>query len=131
MPSTGDNGNEPSSEVRRARDEGDLSWRHQVPTGSAGVRCLRVRQADDVFDEIASAATFFVARRSASNKGASIDQESHSARARRLANEARRLAGLMHQPQVRQELLAEAEQLEREAEQLSGASERVSSSGPC
>ena len=50
-----------------------------------------------------------------------------AAKARRLAHDARRIAELVHQVQVRRDLLAQAEVLEREAARLEGgdsASER-------
>ena len=48
------------------------------------------------------------------------DQQTHSRaeRARELARHARELAGLMHQPEAKQELLAQASALDHEAAQL-------------
>ena len=54
----------------------------------------------------------------ASKTGDRLDE---AARARRLAEDARRIAELMHQVQVRRDLFAQAEALEREALKLEGA----------
>jgi hypothetical protein len=49
------------------------------------------------------------------------DEHDEAAKARRLAEDARRLVGLMHQMQVRRDLLAQATLLEQQAEELERA----------